>query len=32
MEVSAAPENPDLEYELTPEEIDFNAPLANTPI
>lgn len=31
MEVPAAPENPDLEYELIYEEIDLNAPMANTP-
>ena len=30
MEVPAAPENPDLEYELTREGIDLDAPMANT--
>ena len=30
MEVPAAPGNPDLEYGLTREGIDFDAPMANT--
>ena len=30
MEVPAAPENPNLEYELIPGEMDLDAPLANT--
>ena len=31
MEVPAAPETLDLEYELIPQEIDLDALLANTP-
>lgn len=31
MDVPAAPANPDLEYELTHEETDLDAPMANPP-
>lgn len=31
MEAPAAPENPDLEYELIREEIGLDAPMADTP-